>query len=119
MTAFPDGLKHLLLGLRDQDQDVRTRTEMDVGPPITRRRQTAAVRRVSTVAVVTGTQRQTFDTFFRTTLKNGTLGFTDEDPVDDSTVTYYFVDVPQWELVRGGTSSTRVWRTTLNLEIHP
>lgn len=68
---------------------------------------------------LTGTQLQTFNSFFDTDLDHGALAFDWEDPVTDATVSFAFVTPPEWFLIRGGVPSARVWQASLELEIQP
>jgi len=120
MPAWPATLpQDQFLGLIDVDQDAVLRTPMDTGPPTRRNRFNAITRTVDVPLTVDGAQRQTFDTFFRTTLKNGALAFDWEDPVTDVIVSFAFRGPPSWVLLSGGAVSDRRWGSTLNLEIQP
>lgn len=119
MPSWPGTLPSQFLGLTDSGDDTLVRTAMDAGPPTVRRRYTSYSRSVKVPIVLTGTQRQTFDTFYWTTLKHGSLSFDWEDPVTDSTVTFRFKKPVSWSLARGGTAATRIWSGTLDLEILP
>lgn len=125
MATWPASLpQKQFLGLTERDQDAVLRTAMDAGPPTRRNRFTSITREVNVPIVVTGTQKQTFDTFFRTTLANGALEFDWEDPVTDATVSFAFRSPPRWTLTRGGDPSgdptaDRIWTATLELEIQP
>lgn len=120
MAVWPASLpQKQFTGLTDQRQDARVRTEMDAGLPKMRRRFTAALRTVTTRLVLTGTQRQTFDTFYITTLSEGVDPFDWEDPVTDATVSFRFIEPPQWSLIVGGSTSDRLWEATLSLELLP
>lgn len=115
-TLPPDAF----LGLTDQRQDAVARNQMDAGPPSRRARFTAATRNVEVPIVLDGEQRATFDEFFRVTLIEGSLSFTWEDPVDDSTVEFAFKSPPQWSLTKGHADpARRTWRASLQLEIQP
>lgn len=120
MTTWPATLpQNQFLGMTEQDDDAVLRTPMDAGPPSRRNRFTAITRGVRTPIVVTGAQKQVFDTFYRDTLRNGSLAFDWEDPTTDVTLSFAFRGPPQWALIRGGTPDNRVWETTLDLEIQP
>ncbi len=121
MPTWPASLpQNPLVGLGDQDGDSVLRTNMDTGPATRRNRYTAITQSVSFPMVLTGTQRVTFDTFYRTTISNGALAFDWTDPVDDSTVSMAFKSPPKWSLVVGSdTPADRVWRATFELEIQP
>lgn len=120
MAVWPPSLpQDQFLGLTEQDQDAVARTQMDAGPPTRRTRFTAITRAVQVPLIVTGTQRQAFDTFYRTTLEHGAQAFDWEDPTTDATVSFAFRSPPKWSLLKGGTPATRVWQTQLDLEIQP
>ena len=120
MASWPASLpQDQFLRMTDQIQDTVLRTPMDAGPPTRRNRYTAVVRNVDVRLVLNGTQRQAFDTFYKTTLGNGALAFDWEDPVTDATVSFAFRGPATWTLIRGGTGATRIWETQLQLEIQP
>lgn len=122
MVAWPATLpQEQFVGLAEQRQDARLRTQMDQGPPKMRRRFTAAVKRFTVPIVLTGAQKQAFDVFYATTLQAGVLPFDWEDPTTDITVSMRFADdVPQFVLARGGAAGgDRVWTGSLGLEILP
>lgn len=120
MTAWPGTLpQNQFIGLTEVDVDAVLRTQMDSGPPSRRNRFAASMRFVRTPIILTGSQKQTFDTFFRTTLKNGSLSFDWEDPTTDATVSFAFRGPPQWGLVTGGDVNSRKWSAILVLEIQP
>lgn len=121
MTAWPVSLPQAqFLNATEEDADAVLRTQMDAGPPSRRNKYTARIVNVSTRMIVNGTQKATFDTFFRTTLKNGSLSFTWDSPTDDSAVTYAFRSPPRWTMIRGGSNpANRIWQTTLELETQP
>jgi len=120
MTAWPASLpQKQFLGLSTQDEDAVIRTQMDTGPPTRRNRFTAITQTVDVSITLRGDQKQTFDTFFRDTLKNGAFAFDWEDPTTDATISFAFRSPPTWTLPRGGTPDTRVWEATLNLQVQP
>ena len=120
MVAWPPTLpQKQFLGLRDERQSGRLRTSMDTGPAKQRRRFTAATRNIGVPIVLDGAQRQTFDTFFITTLEEGVLSFDWEDPVDDTTISMRFISFPPFELISGGIPDERMWQAVMTLEILP
>lgn len=119
MSTWPASLPQQLIGTTEQDQDAVLRTGMDAGPPSRRNRYTARVTQVRVPMILTGTQKQAFDTFYRDTLKNGALSFDWEDPTTDETVSFAFRSPPTWRLIRGGLPAARVWDGELDLEIQP
>lgn len=121
MTAWPSELpQSQFIGTSEEDEDAVLRTPMDAGPPTRRNKYTAHIMTVRVPIVLTGAQKAVFDTFYRTTLKNGSLSFTWDSPTDDSAMTYAFKAPVRWTLIRGGYSpATRVWQGTLELEKQP
>jgi hypothetical protein len=120
MPTWPSTLpQNQFIGLTEQRQDPRLRTQMDAGPAKMRRRYTATVRTFSVPIELNGTQRQAFDTFWITDTQEGSLSFSWTDPVTDSAVTFRFVSPPQWTLQAGGATASRLWRAQLDLEILP
>lgn len=119
MPTYPATLPNQFLGLRDKKEDNVIRTQMDAGPAITRRRYTAVARTISVPVVFTGSQRETFDDFFRDDLKDGSLAFEWTDPVDDATVFFRFTKPPEFTTMRGGSASERIYRSSFALEILP
>ena len=120
MASWPATLpQKQFIGLSDQALDAVARTSMDSGPPSRRNRFTAVPRQVKVRIVLTGAQRQTFDSFFASTLSNGALSFDWEDPVTDASVSFVFRGPPKWTLTRGGTPDKRHWEADLDMEIQP
>ncbi len=121
MPTWPASLPQLpRIGMTAQDDDAVLRTSMDTGPAARRNRFTAISQSMSFPMVLTGTQRVTFETFFRTTLSHGALAFDWTDPVDDATVSVAFKAPPKWSGVAGdATPADRVWQATFELEILP
>ncbi len=62
------------------------RTDMDSGPPKVRRRFTAVSTFYTLSMIMTKTQFDSFETFFESTLKFGTLQFYAIDPLDVESV---------------------------------
>jgi hypothetical protein len=107
------------IGLTDQRQVAVVRTQMDEGPAKVRRKFSAAVRDVMVPIVLNGTQRGAFDPFFISDLEEGALAFDWDDPVTDSTLSFRFIEPPQWTLEVGGAPAARIWKATMKLEILP
>ncbi|MEM9681629.1 MAG: hypothetical protein AAF942_00050 [Pseudomonadota bacterium] len=103
----------------DELQESRVRSEMDAGPPLVRRRFTAALRIVEFPMILTGAERVIFDDFYKNTLGYGASRFQWVDPVDDSTVQYRFAEPPKWTTLHGGDPAERKWESTFRLEIIP
>lgn len=121
MSNWPSSLPtKQFLGVSEKDDESRLVTAMDAGPATVRNRFTAVSRAISTPIVLTGTQKQAFDTFYRTTLANGTASFTWTDPVTDSPATFRFKSNPEWQcIVPSSTPANRIWKAMLALEILP
>ena len=120
MPAWPASLpQKQFLGMTEQRGDARLRTEMDAGPAKMRRRFTNTVRDFTTPILLSGTQRQTLDTFYIDTLKKGVLAFDWEDPVTDAIVSFRFVEPPRFTPTAGGPVSDRLWEGMMMLEITP
>ncbi len=106
-------------GVSDQRNPAILRSKMDQGPAKQRQIFTAAVRELSVPMFFTGTERQTFDTFFITTLSEGALSFDWVDPVTDATISMRFMEPPSFQHIGGGTPADRTWQATFKLEILP
>jgi hypothetical protein len=123
MAAFPASLPQAAsMQVTDEDQAGTIRSEQDTGAPKTRQRFTATIRKITMVMILNGTQRATFNTFYRTTISNGATSFTIPDPLDGSSITVRFKKPVSWQYVGnsgGGTSATKLWRGTLSLEELP
>jgi hypothetical protein len=120
MVDWPTTLPDLqLLGLTEQRQEARLRSQMDAGPPKMRRRFTAAVVQYQIPVIFTGAQKQTFDAFYKTTLLEGSLPFVWDDPVTDAAVSFTFREAPTFRLDLGGLPNNRIWTATLALERLP
>lgn len=117
MPAWPSSLpQQQFKGLTVRRQTSSVSFEPDSGPAKKRRRG-AARRDVVTPISLTGTQYQTFEAFFATTLQEGSLEFDWTDPVTDSTVSFQFLSPPEFTLFVGGTVAARRWLSTLELRI--
>lgn len=120
MTTWPATLPQAqFLNTSEEDVDSVLRTQMDSGPPSRRNKFSGFMTTLRVPIIINGTQKQTFDTFYRTTLKNGALAFNWTDPTTDVATSYAFKSPPRWQLIRGGTAATRLWSTSLDLERQP
>lgn len=120
MVDWPSTLPQFKLsGIKDQRQGGRIRSNVDAGPALVRRRYTATVRNVDIPMTFTNAERILMDTFYGTTLQEGSISFNWTDPVTGSVVTYRFRDTggPDWQAVEGGPQKR--WNVVLNLEIMP
>lgn len=115
MASWPAGLQQKnFAGVIEQRQQAFLRSSMDSGAPKKRKMFTAATRDIPIPMVFTTAERAIFDTFYITTLGEGTLPFDWTDPVDDTTViSFSFKSPPRMTKVAGE------WKTILNLEVLP
>ena len=81
-------------GFQEVPPDNVIRTEMDVGPPKIRRRGTAAERKFTFQLFVTKALLATFDTFYITTTKSGSLAFNFRSPRTEVLGDHQFAAVP-------------------------
>ncbi len=123
MVTWPDTLpQSFFLGFTDKRQSAVQRSENDTGPANQRRRFTAAARSVAIPLRFDNEQRMIWDTFWITTLKEGSLPFDWVDPVDGSTVSFRFNadQPPDFNAVSGGEDDNRKrWEATALAEILP
>jgi len=117
MAIWPVELpQQMELGESETPPDVMLRTKMDIGPDKIRRRFTAGVRMVRGFVEMSATNIASFDGFFVSTLKHGSIPFDWVLPRSGAAVTYRFVEVPQYESV----ADRKNWyRVKLSLEILP
>lgn len=123
MAAYPASLPQYPLekGFVDQRQPGTIRSQMETGAPKTRKRFTAAIRMLKWPTILNGTQRATFDTFFKTTINEGNDTFTMNDPVDNGSISVKFRSPPAWSIIgaQDDTAATRQWRAIYDLEVLP
>lgn len=97
--------------------DTVIREQMDSGPPILRRRDTTAPRKLSLPYRFTPAQTDAFDSFLMNDLQGGSLPFTfywPPAPRATQTVQVQLAAIPAYEHQGGG-----VYDVTLELEILP
>lgn len=123
MAAWPASLPQQgNMNITIRRQNALARSSMDQGAPKVRKKFTAAIDEYEISMLLTGTQLLTFDTFFQTTQSEGATSFTWTSPKDDSAATFRFKEPPVWSLVSNSnidSAATRMWRTTMLLEILP
>jgi hypothetical protein len=102
-----------------KDDESRAITDMDSGPASVRKRFTAFTQTVKGSMILTGTQLQTFNTFFRTTIKQGSLSFNWIHPFTEETVAIRFKSKPEWKCIRSGSVDYRLYQSSMELEIQP
>lgn len=101
-------------GYRETPPNNVIRTSMDVGPDKIRRRSTAAVSSISCKMVLTKTQLGYFDTFYNTTLVNGSLTFDLTHPRTGSSKEMRFQNPPEYIYISGN-----YWSVLMQLEVLP
>ncbi len=103
-----------------QDDESRAISDMDAGPASVRNRFTAITQTVKGSMVLTGTQLTTFNTFFRTTINNGSLSFIWIHPFTEEVATIRFKSKPEWKCIKPAESvSDRKYQASFELEIEP
>ena len=119
MAAWPGTLPgYMEIGLSERRQQGFLRTPNDSGPAKQRKRFTATSRYVTGTMTLTKAQRDTFETFYKTTLGEGAAEFTMGDALDFGTVTCRFFETPEMQLLGAGGDGGH-WRVSLALEILP
>ena len=83
-------------GFQEKPPDNILRTNMDVGPAKVRRRGTAAVREFSVQMFFSKALLATFETFYVTTSKHGSLAFSYKSPRTETTLDHRFASVPTY-----------------------
>lgn len=121
MAVWPVSLpQYFEVGVQDTRQQGFIRSQTETGPYKQRKRFTATARLLSGTMLFTGTDRATFETFYKTTLSEGTDAFDFIDPADFSTISARFVQPPTLSAVAGGdTAATAQWRIDLAIEVLP
>lgn len=121
MALWPLSLpQYFELGVQDTRQQGFIRSQTDTGPYKQRKRFTATARFLSGSMLLTGAQRATFETFYKTTISEGTDAFDFVDPSTFATVSARFVQPPSLSGVAGGDTATTVqWRMDIMLEVLP
>ena len=93
---------------------------MDSGPASVRNRFTAITQTVKGSIVLTGSQLATFNTFFRSTLKQGALSFTWIHPFTEESVEIRFKKKPEWQCIKPSSSvNDRMYQASFEMEIQP
>jgi hypothetical protein len=116
MPSWPINLPQVLLvdGYQESPPDTMLITEMDAGPAKRRQRYTAGPRPISgSVILDSKAKLDTFDAFFVTELKGGTLTFTWADR-NAVTQTYAFMEPPMYDFLEPNHI-----RVSMKLEIRP
>lgn len=111
-----------LTNVADQRQNARQRSPMDSGPPIVRRRFTAALNNVDIPMIMTNTEKVLFDEWYITTVLEGSLSFLFPDPTTGDLMEYRFrgEDAPAFAGENGSENDDiKRWSVTLQLERLP
>jgi hypothetical protein len=120
MAAWPGSLpQYMEVGASETKQNTFIRSNPSIGPPKMRRRFSASTRTITGTMLFSASDRATFDTFYDTTLVDGSDAFTFTDPVDLTTQNFRFVEPPKFEYLVGGVSGAGQQRVTLVLERLP
>lgn len=85
----------LIDGYDEPEAEDAIHTDMEVGPPKSRRRATSTPREAKWSILLTPSQFEEFKTFYRTTLVSGTLSFNFTHPVEGGTVVVKFRETPK------------------------
>ena len=108
-----------MAGATEAPQQGFIRTPMGTGPAKQRRRFSAVSRNFKGRMHLTAAQRATFDTFYGSTISEGSEEFTFTDPIDFSSATYRFVSAPQFSLLKGASGGVTDYFMTVDLELLP
>lgn len=119
MSVWPASLpQYMEVGISERRQSGFVRTANSAGPAKQRKRFTAVSRYVAGTMTLTKAQRDTFETFYGTTLGEGSGEFTMPDPWDQTAKTFRFLEAPEMQLINAA-GSTGHWKVNLSLEILP
>lgn len=97
MVSWPTTLPQELIedGFEETMQSLIISTDMEVGPPKTRKRLTASFTPIKGSIIVTKDQRAIFLTFFHSTIAGGAIKFTWKHPITGSTVKMKIIGPPK------------------------
>ena len=102
------------------DDESRAISDMDSGPASVRNRFTAITQSVKGSMVLTGAQLAIFLTFFRTTLRHGSLSFGWIHPFTEEAVEIRFKKKPEWQCIKPAPAvEDRLFQASMELEIKP
>ena len=120
MAAWPVSLpQNIEINVKDVRQKGFIRTPMSAGPVKQRKRFSATSRAISGTMHLTAAQRVTFETFYVTTINEGSDEFDFIDPSDGSTQSFRFIESPQFTGIVGGSSGGDLWVLSLQIERLP
>jgi len=121
MADWPAGLpQRLLEGATVVDDESRAISDMDSGPASVRNRFTAITQTAKGSMILTGSQLTTFYTFFRTTLRHGSLSFNWIHPFTEQACVIRFKKKPEWACIKSAPNTDdRFYQAAFDLEIEP
>lgn len=92
MATWPSSLPDYpeIDGYQESKQDGAVRTQMDAGPPKQRRRFSATITEFDAVFLLDDSEIDTLETFYETTLEEGTLSFDWTHPRKGTTQLFEF-----------------------------
>jgi hypothetical protein len=103
-----------------KDDDSFARTDMDSGPASVRNRFTSITQTVKGSMIISGAQLTTFNIFFRTTIKHGSLSFNWIHPFTEEAVEMRFKSKPEWKCIKSAEDiEDRLYQASFELEILP
>jgi hypothetical protein len=103
-----------------KDDDSFARSDMDSGPASVRNRFTAITQSVKGSMILNGSQLDTFYTFFRTTIKHGSLSFSWIHPFTEEAVEIRFKSKVEWACIKSASApADRMYQASMELEILP
>lgn len=120
-TVWPIGLTRAarVADLEERTPEVVVRSEVDVGPAKIRRRFTGD-RRTFTIGLdLTRNEVATFDSFFLTTTKGGSLSFAWDLPRTGSLADFRFLGPPAYRPQAPRGSGGEWWRVSFDVEMLP
>lgn len=120
-TSFPPSLTRTprVASLSETAPDVVVRTEMDAGPSKVRRRFTGDKRDFTVELDLRRSEVATFDTFFLTTTKGGSLSFAWKHPRTGSTADFRFLEPPVYKPQTSRSDGSEWWIVSFKMELLP
>lgn len=120
-TAWPPSLTRTprVSDLEESAPKVVIRSEVDVGPAKIRRRLTGGTRSFSVELDLTRNELATFDTFFTTTTKGGSLSFSWKNPRTGTTADFRFLNEPSYRPRAPRGDGSEWWVVSFQMEMLP
>lgn len=117
MADWPASLPGLRLPVDHQIQSGLIRTKMDAGPDKVRRRSSATPENFSFPMRLKGSEYDTLQTFYNSTLGGGALSFNFDNPRTDTEETFRFLSPPNATVRKGASDpDDRIWDVQISLE---